>query len=82
MAIGRAGIDDLNPAGVSVKLDEAQVAQTGLLAPSYDEAAAAAVMAQPEFASQVDLGRGPCQETVWTSDLPHEYIPINAEYRT
>ena len=82
MAIGRAGIDDLNPAGVSVKLDEVQVAQTGLLAPSYDEAAAAAVMAQPEFAIQVDLGRGPCQETVWTSDLPHEYIRINAEYRT
>ena len=82
MAIGRAGIDDLNPAGVSVKLDEVQVAQAGLLAPSYDEAAAAAVMAQPEFAIQVDLSRGPCQETVWTSDLSHEYIRINAEYRT
>ncbi len=82
MAIGRAGIADLNPAGVSVKLDEVPVAQAGLLAPSYDEAAAAAVMAQPEFAIQVDLGRGPCQETVWTSDLSHEYIRINAEYRT
>ncbi len=45
MAIGRAGIDDLNPAGVSVKLDDVPVAQTGLLAPSYDEAAAVAVMA-------------------------------------
>ncbi len=82
MAIGRAGIADLDPAGVSVKLDEVPVAQAGLLAPSYDEAAAAAVMAQPEFAIQVDLGRGPCQETVWTSDLSHEYIRINAEYRT
>ena len=82
MAIGRAGIADLNPAGVSVKLDEVPVAQAGLLAPSHDEAAAAAVMAQPEFAIQVDLGRGRCEETVWTSDLSHEYIRINAEYRT
>ena len=82
MAIGRAGIDDLDPATVSVKLDEVQVAEAGLLATNYDEAAAAAVMAQPEFSIEVDLGRGGCQETVWTSDLSHEYIRINAEYRT
>ena len=82
MAIGRAGVDDLDPNGVSVKLDEVQVAKAGLLAANYDEAAAAAVMAQPEFSIQVDLGRGGCRETVWTSDLSHEYIRINAEYRT
>ena len=82
MAIGRAGVDDLDPNGVSVKLDGVQVAKAGLLAANYDEAAAAAVMAQPEFSIQVDLGRGGRRETVWTSDLSHEYIRINAEYRT
>ena len=82
MAIGRAGLDDLDPETVSVKLDEVQVAKAGLLATNYDEAAAAAVMAQPEFAIQVDLGRGGQEATVWTSDLSHEYIRINAEYRS
>ena len=82
MAIGRAGLDDLDPETVSVKLDEVQVARAGLLATGYDEAAAAAVMAQPEFAIQVDLGRGRQEATVWTSDLSHEYIRINAEYRS
>ena len=82
MAIGRAGIPELDPAKVSLALDDVAVAEAGLLAKGYDEAAAAAVMAQPEFTIGINLHRGPCEQSVWTSDLSYEYVRINAEYRT
>ena len=82
MAIGRAGVAGLDPAGVSLDLDAVPVARRGLMAQGYDEAAAAAVMAQPEFAIRVDLGRGASEQTVLTSDLSYDYVRINAEYRT
>ena len=82
MAIGRAGIADLDPTKVSLNLDNVAVAEAGLLAKGYDEAAAAAVMAQAEFTIGINLRRGPCQQSVWTSDLSYEYVRINAEYRT
>ena len=82
MAIGRAGVQDLDPAGVSLHLDEVCVADGGLVAPSYTEEQGAEVMARDEFTVRIDLGRGDCSETVWTSDLSYEYVRINAEYRT
>ncbi len=82
MAIGRAGVPNLNPNGVSLALDGVVVARRGLVADDYDEAAAAAVMSRDEYRIHVDLGRGNCAETVWTSDLSYEYVRINAEYRT
>ena len=82
MAIGRAGVQDLDPAGVSLHLDEVCVADGGLVAPSYTEERGADVMARDEFTVRIDLGRGDCSETVWTSDLSYEYVRINAEYRT
>ena len=82
MAIGRAGIADLDPAKVSLSLSDVAVAEAGLLVKGYDEAAAAAVMAQPEFTIGINLHRGPCEQSVWTSDLSYEYVRINAEYRT
>ncbi len=82
MAIGRAGIPDLDPAKVSLALDDVAVAEAGLLAQGYDEAAAAAVMAKAEFTIGINLGRGPCEQSVWTSDLSYDYVRINAEYRT
>ena len=82
MAIGRAGITDLDAAKVSLTLDDVTVAEAGLLARDYDEAAAAAVMATPEFTVGINLHRGPCERSVWTSDLSYEYVRINAEYRT
>ena len=82
MAIGRAGVRDLDPAGVSLHLDEVCVADGGLVAPSYTEEQGAEVMARDEFTVRIDLGRGDCSETVWTSDLSYEYVRINAEYRT
>ena len=82
MAIGRAGLKDLDTTGVSLHLDEVCVADGGLVAGSYTEAKGAEVMARDEFTVRIDLGRGDCAETVWTSDLSYEYVRINAEYRT
>ena len=82
MAIGRAGVEGLDPAGVSLHLDEVCVAHGGLVAASYTEEQGAAMMARDEFTVRIDLGRGDCEETVWTSDLSYEYVRINAEYRT
>lgn len=82
MAIGRAGVEGLDTTGVDLYLDDVQVAAGGLVADGYREAAAAAVMAQDEFEVRIELGRGSCEEVVWTTDLSYEYVRINAEYRT
>lgn len=82
MAIGRAGIADLDPTGVSLFLDAVQVAAGGLVDEGYEEAAAAAVMAADEFEVRINLGRGDHEEVIWTTDLSYEYVRINAEYRT
>ncbi len=82
MAIGRAGVADLDTAGVDLFLDDVCVARGGLMADDYREEEGARVMAQPEFTVRVVLGRGDAAETVWTTDLSYEYVKINAEYRT
>jgi glutamate N-acetyltransferase/amino-acid N-acetyltransferase len=82
MAIGRAGIADLDTARVSLHLDDVCVAEGGMIAPTYTEARGAAVMAKDEFTVSVDLGRGRVRETLWTCDFSYEYVKINAEYRT
>ena len=82
MAIGKAGIDGLDPDRVSLDLDDVRVAEEGLVAPTYTEEAGAAVMRRDEFTVRIDLGRGQRRETVWTSDLSYDYVRINAEYRT
>lgn len=82
MAIGRAGVADLEQRQVSLFLDEVQVAARGLIAPAYTEKAGAAVMAKDEFTVRVLLNRGQAAETVWTSDFSYDYVRINAEYRT
>lgn len=81
-AVGYAGIDNLDVNLVDVYLGDVQIVQKGCRAQSYTEAQGAKVMAQDEIVIHVDLGRGHCQETLWTTDLSHEYVRINAEYRT
>ena len=81
-AIGNAGVADLEPAGVSFWLDEVSVVTEGARAPSYREEDGARVMAKPEIAVRVALGRGTARATVWTCDLSHGYVSINADYRT
>jgi len=81
-AIGRAGVVDLQVDQVRVWLDDVLIAVQGARAASYTEAAGQAVMDREEITIKVELQRGSCTETVWTSDLSHEYIRINAEYRS
>jgi glutamate N-acetyltransferase/amino-acid N-acetyltransferase len=81
-AIGNAGIADLDPASVSFWLDDVSVVTAGARARSYREEDGARVMAAPEIAVRVSLGRGNARATVWTCDLSHGYVSINADYRT
>lgn len=81
-AIGRAGVPGLDIAGVRLWLDGVLIASGGARDPAYEEAAGQAVMAKPEFAIRVALGRGDASARVLTCDLSYDYVRINAEYRT
>jgi glutamate N-acetyltransferase/amino-acid N-acetyltransferase len=81
-AIGNAGLDDLDPSGVSFWLDDVRVVADGGRAASYREEDGKRVMAKAEIAIRVALGRGEARATVWTCDLSHEYVRINADYRS
>lgn len=82
MAVGKAGVENLDSSRVSVFLDAVQIVETGGRAPGYTEEAGQQVFDQPQFTITVDLGRGDCSEHIWTCDFSHEYVTINAEYRT
>jgi len=81
-AIGYAGIDDLDVSAIDLYLDEVRVVSAGGRDPAYREEDGQRVMRQSEIAVRVDLHRGRASATVWTCDLSHEYVTINAEYRT
>ena len=81
-AVGNSRIEDLDSSRVSLWLDDVQVAVNGGRHPDYKEEDGVAVMSKPEIFVRIDLGRGVHSETVWTTDLSHEYVKINAEYRS
>ena len=81
-AIGRSGIEDLDVNDVQVLLNSVLIADHGARAPSYSEEAGQAAMQPEDIEIRVCLNRGDASEVVWTSDLTHEYVRINAEYRT
>ena len=81
-AIGRSGIEDLDVNEVQVLLNSVLIADHGARAPSYSEEAGQAAMQPEDIEIRVCLNRGDASEIVWTSDLTHEYVRINAEYRT
>jgi glutamate N-acetyltransferase/amino-acid N-acetyltransferase len=81
-AVGYAGIDDLDPSLIDLFLDDVHVAQAGGRHPGYREEDGQRVMQQAEITVRVDLHRGPAQTTVWTCDLSHDYVSINADYRS
>ncbi|PCJ40119.1 MAG: bifunctional ornithine acetyltransferase/N-acetylglutamate synthase [Moraxellaceae bacterium] len=81
-AIGRAPIDELDVANVSVYLDDVLLAEQGGVARSYREADGAKVMANDEFSIVIKLGRGDVSADVWTCDFSYDYVKINAEYRS
>ncbi len=81
-AVGYAGILDLDQAGIDLYLDDVLVATQGGRHPSYLEEDGQRVMKQSEIAVRVVLGRGAAVDTVWTCDLSHDYVSINADYRS
>ncbi|WP_096085326.1 bifunctional glutamate N-acetyltransferase/amino-acid acetyltransferase ArgJ [Agaribacterium haliotis] len=81
-AIGYAGIEELDCTKVQVWLDDVAIVADGGRAPSYREEVGQAVFDRAEFSIRVDLGRGDAKESLWTSDLSHDYVRINAEYRS
>ena len=81
-AIGYAGIADLDVSGVQLWLDDVWVAKNGGRHPDYKEEDGQRVMKKAEIKVKADLGRGTATQTVWTCDLSHEYVSINADYRS
>ena len=81
-AVGYAGITDLETDGIELYLDDVHVATRGGRNPAYQEADGQRVMKQSEILVRVGLGRGQASHTVWTCDLSHEYVSINADYRS
>ena len=81
-AVGYAGIDDLDQTGIDLYLDDVHVAVQGGRNPQYREEDGQRVMKQSEITVRVLLGRGEAQDTVWTCDLSHDYVTINADYRS
>ncbi|RXT83544.1 bifunctional ornithine acetyltransferase/N-acetylglutamate synthase [Pseudomonas syringae] len=81
-AVGRAGVPDLDVSKIDVFLSGVCIASQGCRATTYTEEQGSAGMAEEEITIRIELGRGNCSETIWTTDLSHEYVKINAEYRT
>ena len=81
-AVGYAGIDDLDQTGIDLYLDDVHVAVHGGRAPDYREEDGQRVMKQSEITVRIGLGRGDASDTVWTCDLSHDYVSINADYRS
>jgi len=81
-AVGYAGIDDLDQSQIELFLDDVHVATQGGRNSAYREEDGQRVMKQSEITVRVALGRGDATQTVWTCDFSHEYVTINADYRS
>jgi glutamate N-acetyltransferase / amino-acid N-acetyltransferase len=81
-AIGYAGVADLDVAALDLYLDKVHVVTRGGRHPDYTEEQGQAVMNQSEITVRVVLNRGTANATVWTCDFSHEYVSINADYRS
>jgi glutamate N-acetyltransferase / amino-acid N-acetyltransferase len=81
-AVGYAGIDDLDQTKIELHLDDVHVATSGGRHPSYHESDGQRVMKKSEITVRVGLGRGAASDTVWTCDFSHDYVSINADYRS
>ena len=81
-AVGYAGIEDLDQTRIDLYLDDVHVAVNGGRNPNYREEDGQRVMQQAEITVRVKLGRGSASDTVWTCDFSHDYVSINADYRS
>ncbi|MDX1636237.1 MAG: bifunctional glutamate N-acetyltransferase/amino-acid acetyltransferase ArgJ [Marinobacter sp.] len=81
-AVGRAGVHDLDLEALTIHLGDVCLVRNGGRAEDYTEARGKAVMSESEITIRVTLNRGEIRERVWTCDFSHDYVTINAEYRT
>jgi glutamate N-acetyltransferase/amino-acid N-acetyltransferase len=81
-AIGYAGVNDLDVNQINLYLDDVWVAKQGGRHPDYQELDGQRVMKQSEITVRVTLARGEAAATIWTCDLSHDYVSINADYRS
>jgi glutamate N-acetyltransferase / amino-acid N-acetyltransferase len=81
-AVGYAGIDDLDQSQIEMHLDDVHVVTRGGRHPAYREEDGQRVMKRSEITVRVHLHRGEAEATVWTCDLSHDYVSINADYRS
>ncbi|WP_417621596.1 bifunctional glutamate N-acetyltransferase/amino-acid acetyltransferase ArgJ [Parasphingorhabdus sp.] len=81
MAVGKAG-EPADRDRLAISFGGVTVARDGLVVPDYDEAPVAAHLKGSEIDIAVDIGLGNGKATVWTCDLTHGYIEINADYRS
>ena len=81
-AVGRAPIAGLDVSKVQIWIGDVKLVTQGAVDPDYTEQAGAAVFAQSDISIRIDLGAGQGETTVWTCDFSHEYVSINADYRS
>jgi glutamate N-acetyltransferase/amino-acid N-acetyltransferase len=81
-AVGRAPVHDLDIGRLALAINGCSIVRGGVVDPAYEEERGMAAMAGEEIAIAVDLGIGAGRGSVWTCDLSHEYVRINADYRT
>jgi glutamate N-acetyltransferase/amino-acid N-acetyltransferase len=82
MAIGRAGVENLNTSVISIYINGVLIAEEGARAASYTEEAGQAAMADRDLLIEVNLNQGSAASSLWTTDLSYDYVKINADYRT
>ena len=81
-AVGRAGLANLDISRIWIWLNEVCIVSAGERDAAYTEEAGAEAVSRDEIAIRIALGRGQAQDRVWTCDFSHQYVTINAEYRT
>ncbi|MCE8053571.1 bifunctional glutamate N-acetyltransferase/amino-acid acetyltransferase ArgJ [Halomonas daqingensis] len=81
-AVGRAPLHDFDVGRVTIDLGDVRLVEQGGRAASYTEEDGSRVMREEEIVIRIALGRGEEGATVWTTDLSHDYVSINADYRS
>lgn len=81
-AVGRAGLADLDLSRIRIWLNGVRIVSGGGRDAAYTEAAGAEAVSRDEIVIRIALGRGQARDQVWTCDFSHQYVTINAEYRT
>lgn len=81
-AVGRSGVQNFDLDKVQIYLNDVQIVEDGGRCDNYTEEKGAAVLAEAEFTVRIILGRGDIKERIWTTDLSHDYVTINADYRS